>query len=211
MSIPFMCTDKDTCRNWTAVETRYPEPAIYVNVSSLRSNVWTFTVGKDWTAKQTHVTYFDTTLQQHRVGDTAYFSDINNDGLQDVLIELQAQHGYGPRGILSRWILMLQDRTGGFAMQKIDQYGPPFYRRARKNFWLSTRLEEDTVKRTRYWVTDLFELKGSQFVNVGASRGFPRIEEYGGKLPRLTKKLRQSLRHQTPGLPVGWQPPELRD
>lgn len=43
----FMCLDGDTCRVKTAVEDRYPESALYLNVTMLDRNVCAITAGKE--------------------------------------------------------------------------------------------------------------------------------------------------------------------
>ncbi|HET6513089.1 MAG TPA: hypothetical protein VFH43_12920 [Candidatus Kapabacteria bacterium] len=195
----FMCLDGDTCRIKTAVEDRYPESALYVNVTMLDDRVSAITAGKDWSAKEDPVSFYDTTHFLHFIGDTAYFIDANNDKRQDILFSMTSRSGSHFAGSNDKWILLLQNEHGTFTKLSVQQYGSPLWRRNKHNFWLSTRLVDDTVARVRYWVEDLFDLRGEQFVNIGAKYAFPRIREYGGKLPRMTKKLRQLLRKEEPG------------
>jgi hypothetical protein len=195
----FMCLDKDTCNVKTAVENRYPESALYLNVSVIDGKQTAITVGKDWTAKAEPLTFYDTTNFGHTIGDTAYFIDANNDGRQDILFSINNRIGNHIIGSLDKWIVLLQNEHGSFTKLNVLQYGTPLWRRSKHNFWLSTRLVDDTEAKIRYWVEDLFDLKGKEFVNIGAKYGFPKIREYGGKLPRLTRKLKQALRMDLPG------------
>jgi hypothetical protein len=195
----FMCLDGDTCRIKTAVEDRYPESALYVNVTMLSESISAITAGKDWSAKEDPVSFYDTSSFHHFIGDTAYFIDANNDRRQDILFSLTSRSGNHIAGSNDKWIVLLQNERGSFSKLSVQQYSSPLWRRNKHNFWLSTRLVDDTVARVRFWVDDLFDLKGDQFVNIGAKYGFPRIREYGGKLPRMTKKLRQLLRKAEPG------------
>lgn len=197
----FMCLDRDTCNVKTAVENRYPESALYLNVTALDEKITAITAGKDWSAKEEPVSFYDTSSFAHSIGDTAYFMDANNDGRQDILFALVNRVGSHFAGSLDKWIVLLQNEHGTFTKVSVQQYAVPLWRRSKHNFWLSTRLVEDDSARIRYWVEDLFDLQGEEFVNVGAKYGFPKIREYGGKLPRLTKKLKQSLRLDEPGLP----------
>jgi hypothetical protein len=195
----FMCIDIDTCKVKTAVENRYPESALYLNVTTLNDTQTSITAGKDWTAKTEPVGFIDTSFFAHTTADSAYFIDANNDGRQDILFSLTNKIGNHILGTLDKWIVLLQDEHGTFTKVSVQQYGLPLWRRNKHNYWLSTRLVDDTVTKIRYWVEDLFDLKGEEFVNVGAKFGFPKIKEYGGKLPRLTKKLKQELRMDAPG------------
>lgn len=197
----FMCLDGDTCNVKTAVENRYPESALYLNVSKIDEKITAITAGKDWTAKEEPITFYDTSFFAHFIGDTAYFIDANNDGRQDILFSFTNRVGNHFSGSLDKWIVLIQNEHGTFSKVSVQQYATPLWRRSKHNFWLSTRLVEDDSARIRYWVEDLFDLKGEEFINVGARYGFPKIREYGGKLPRLTKKLKQSLRLDVPGLP----------
>lgn len=196
----FMCLDGDTCRVKTAVEDRYPESALYLNVTMLNDSVITITAGKDWSAKTGSVSFCDTTHFQSFIGDTAYFLDANNDRRQDILFSMTTRSGDHFAGSNDKWIVLLQGEHGTFNKLSVRQYAIPLWRRNKHNFWRSTRLIDDSAARVRYWVEDLFDLKGETFVNVGARYGFPRLREYGGRLPRLTKRLKQSLRKHQPGI-----------
>ncbi len=194
-----MCLDGDTCRVKTAVEDRYPESALYLNVTMVDDRISAITAGKDWSAKEEPVSFYDTTLSNHFIGDTAYFIDANHDRRQDILFSMTSRTGSHIAGSNDKWIVLLQNERGTFTKISVQQYSLPLWRRNKHNFWLSTRMIDDTPARVRYWVEDLFDLKGEEFINVGAKYGFPRIREYGGKLPRMTKKLRQALRQHFPG------------
>lgn len=198
----FMCLDGDTCRIKTAVEDRYPESALYLNVTMLDERISTITAGKDWSAKEEPISFYDTTFFKHFIGDTAYFIDANNDRRQDIMFAMTSRSGNHIAGSNDKWVILLQNEHGTFSKLSVQQYASPLWRRNKHNFWLSTRLIDDTLSRVRYWVEDLFDLRGEEFVNVGAKYGFPRIREYGGKLPRMTKKLKQALRREEPGAEV---------
>jgi hypothetical protein len=200
----FLCLDHDSCLTMTAVENRYPESALFINVQELSDTVLGITVGKDWSANERPVSFYDTCLFKHVVGDTAYFYDANNDGRRDVLFVVQNQSGLGIGGQIDKWMLLLQSEHGTFEKNSVYQYGLPLWRRNRRNYWLSDRLMTDDKLRSKYWVKDLFELSGSRFKNVGARFGFPRVEEFLGKVPKLTKKLRKELYEEKPGSELEW-------
>jgi hypothetical protein len=200
----FLCIDRDSCRTMTAVENRYPESALFINLETIFDTVIAITVGKDWSANEQPVSFFDTCLFKHVVGDTAYFYDANNDGRRDILFVVENQSGMAIGGQIDKWILLLQSEHGKFEKRSVYQYGAPLWRRNRRNYWLSDRLVTDEKLKSQYWVKDLFELSGDRFKNVGVRFGFPRIEQFVGKIPKLTKKLKRALYEEKPGIEIEW-------
>jgi hypothetical protein len=196
----FMCLDGDTCNRMTAVENKYPESALFITVERISQEVNSITIGKDWSAREHPVSLYDTLIFRHELSDTAYFYDANNDGKQDILLRIENRGGNGINGQLDKWLLLLQGKHGSFEKLTVFQYGEPFYRRSRRNYWLSDRLEISEKLRSQYWVHDLYELRGDRFFNVGFRFGYPKLSEFVGKVPKRTKKLLKEITLPQPGL-----------